>query len=87
MDKSYLDEGSYQHIAWNQPAIMQQYKLSTYINLLIENGFVIERVIEDVSLTEEDVQRHANRWYSYEKRELYPLLLLLNAESFRRKGG
>ncbi|MCC3647093.1 class I SAM-dependent methyltransferase [Cytobacillus oceanisediminis] len=77
MDKSYHEEGPYQHIAWNQPAIMQQYKLSTYINLLIENGFVIERVIEDVSLTEQDVQRHANRWYSYEKARAIPAAFII----------
>ncbi|MBU8769800.1 class I SAM-dependent methyltransferase [Cytobacillus oceanisediminis] len=77
MDKSYHEEGSYQHIAWKQPAIMQQYKLSTYINLLIKNGFAIERVIEDASLTEEDVQRHSNRWYSYEKTKAVPAAFII----------
>ncbi|MCM3093206.1 MULTISPECIES: hypothetical protein [unclassified Cytobacillus] len=56
---------------------MQQFKLSTYINLLIENGFAIERVIEDVSLTKGDVQRHANSWYSYEKARAVPAAFII----------
>ncbi|CAM3544555.1 class I SAM-dependent methyltransferase [Aeromicrobium ponti] len=79
MDKSYHEEGSYQHEAWSQPAIMQQYKLGTYINLLIENDFKIEKVVEDVSLSDEDIQRHANRWYSYDKAKALPAAFILKS--------
>jgi SAM-dependent methyltransferase len=79
MDKSYHDEGPYQHEAWSQPAIMQQYKLSTYVNLLIDNGFKIEKVVEDVSLSDEDIQRHANRWYSYEKAKDLPAAFIIKS--------
>lgn len=79
MDKSYHEEGSYQHEAWSQPAIMQQYKLSTYINLLIENDFKIEKVVEDVSLSDEDIQRHANRWYSFEKTKALPAAFIIKS--------
>lgn len=49
---------------------------------LIECGFEIEKVIEDVSLTEEDRERHANRWYSYEKAKMMPTTLIIKS---RRK--
>ncbi|MHC8514601.1 class I SAM-dependent methyltransferase [Sporosarcina sp. ITBMC105] len=77
--KSYHEEGPYDHEAWHAPAIMQQYKVSTYLNTLIECGFEIEKVIEDVSLTEEDRERHANRWYSFEKAEMLPTTLIVKS--------
>ncbi|MBT2691271.1 class I SAM-dependent methyltransferase [Bacillus sp. ISL-47] len=79
MDKSYHDEGSYLHEAWSQPAIMQQYKLSTYINLLIENGFKIEKVVEDIRLSEKDLRMHENRWYSYEKAKALPAAFIIKS--------
>ncbi|WP_053368033.1 class I SAM-dependent methyltransferase [Bacillus sp. FJAT-27245] len=77
--KSYHDEGPYEHEAWSHPAIMQQYRLSTYINTLIKNGFVIEKVVEDACLSETDIQRHSNSWYSYEKAHLLPTTLIIKA--------
>ncbi|MDN4606180.1 class I SAM-dependent methyltransferase [Sporosarcina highlanderae] len=76
-NKSYHEEGTYDHEAWHAPAIMQQYRVSTYINTLIECGFEIEKVIEDVSLTEEDRERHVNRWYSFEKAKMMPTTLII----------
>lgn len=78
-NKSYHKEGAYDHEAWHAPAIMQQFKVSTYINTLIECGFEIEKVVEDVSLTEEDRERHANRWYSYEKAKMMPTTLIIKS--------
>lgn len=78
-NKSYHEEGPYDHEAWSHPAIMQQHKLSTYINTLINNGFKIERVVEDVCLSGEDVQRHANSWYSYEKAKMLPTTLIIKS--------
>ncbi|WP_430786620.1 class I SAM-dependent methyltransferase [Virgibacillus flavescens] len=75
--KSYHEEGPYEHEAWDTPAIMQQYKLSTYINALISHGLTIEKVIEDVRLTEDDVHRHANRWYSYKKAQSVPATMII----------
>jgi ubiquinone/menaquinone biosynthesis C-methylase UbiE len=77
LDKPYHKEGSYHHEAWNQPAIMQQFKVSTYLNTLIKNGFLIEQVVEEVRLTEEDVNRHSNRWYSFEKASYIPTTLIV----------
>ncbi|WP_223701794.1 class I SAM-dependent methyltransferase [Sutcliffiella deserti] len=75
--KSYHEEGTYDHEAWTQPAFMQQFKLSTYLNTLIKSGFQIEKVIEDVRLSEEDIERHENRWYSYEKAKAVPTTLII----------
>jgi ubiquinone/menaquinone biosynthesis C-methylase UbiE len=76
-NKSYHEEGSYEHEAWNHPAIMQQFKLSTYINTLVENGFKIEQVIEEVCFSEEDLKRHTNRWYSLEKAGAIPTSIII----------
>jgi ubiquinone/menaquinone biosynthesis C-methylase UbiE len=79
-NKSYHEEGPYDHEAWGQTAIMQQHKLSTYINTLIANGFRIDRVIEDVCITEEDKQRGSNRWYSYEKARSIPTTFIIKSK-------
>lgn len=79
VNKSYHEEGPYDHEAWNHPAIMQQFKLSTYMNTLIENGFKIEKVIEDVCCSDEDLKRHLNRWYSLEKAEVVPTTIIIKS--------
>lgn len=65
--KPYHEEGPYEHQAWVHPAIMQQNKTSTYINMLVENGFRIEKMVEDARFTEELKTRHENRWYNEAK--------------------
>ncbi|MED4163634.1 class I SAM-dependent methyltransferase [Halalkalibacterium halodurans] len=75
VDKSYHEEGAYAHEAWSSPAIMQQYRLSTYLNHLIDHGFKVERVIEDVCLA--DAQKHTNGWYGYEKAQMIPTTLII----------
>ncbi|MBS4196739.1 class I SAM-dependent methyltransferase [Lederbergia citri] len=77
LDHSYHDEGTYDHVAWSSTAIMQQFKVSTYINALVDHGFQIEKVIEDACWSEKDVQRHANRWYTYEKAKAIPTTLII----------
>jgi ubiquinone/menaquinone biosynthesis C-methylase UbiE len=79
-NKSYHEEGPYDHEAWSQPAIMQQFRMSTYLNTIINNGFKIEKVIEDVSLSKEDIQRHANRWYSLEKAKAIPTTIIIKSQ-------
>ena len=79
-DKSYHEEGPYDHEAWHAPAIMQQLKVSTYINTLADYGFHIEKIIEDVALTEEDREKHENRWYSYEKATKLPTTLIIKCK-------
>jgi ubiquinone/menaquinone biosynthesis C-methylase UbiE len=73
VSKSYHEEGLYQSEAWNdRTAIMNQVKLSTYINELIKTGFQIEKVIEDVFIPDEAERGFLSRWYSVEKAELIP---------------
>lgn len=76
LDKSYHEEGPYDHQSWNHPAIMQQYKIGTYINTLIENGFRIEKMVEDVRLSEELKTRHENRWYNEAKVSALPTTII-----------
>ncbi|MFF2089873.1 class I SAM-dependent methyltransferase [Paenibacillus sp. NPDC058174] len=70
--KSYHEEGIHQSEAWNIPAMMNQMKLSTYINELIQTGFQIERVVEDVVIPEQTEPDNPMRWYSLEKAALIP---------------
>jgi hypothetical protein len=51
---------------------MNQVKLSTYINELIYTGFQIERVVEDVVITEQTEPDNPMRWYSLKKAALIP---------------
>lgn len=76
LDKSYHEEGSYDHEAWNHPAFMQQYKIGTYINTLIENGFRIEKMVEDVRYSEKLKTRHENRWYNEAKVSAIPTTII-----------
>jgi ubiquinone/menaquinone biosynthesis C-methylase UbiE len=75
--KSYHEEGPYDHEAWPETAIMQQYRLSTYINTCIQQGFSIEQVVEDVALSEEVLQSQTNRWYSAVKASAIPTTLII----------
>ncbi|CAM5215686.1 Methyltransferase family protein OS=Ureibacillus acetophenoni OX=614649 GN=SAMN05877842_106197 PE=3 SV=1 [Ureibacillus acetophenoni] len=78
-NKSYHEEGPYKHEGWSHTAIMQQLKVSTYINTLVNNGFKVERVVEEVVTTELDVEKHSNRWYSYEKVQFLPTTLIIKS--------
>jgi len=77
LTKSYLEEGAYKHEAWTETAIMQQFRVSTYLNVCIQSGFSIERVIEDVSLSDEDKEKHAKGWYNVEKAAAVPTTLII----------
>ena len=80
--KSYHEEGSYDHEAWSSPAMMQQFKLSTYINSLISHGFMIEKMIEDVCISDDIIPKHVNGWYSYEKAKMIPTTLIIKSRKF-----
>ncbi|MCU9613511.1 class I SAM-dependent methyltransferase [Caldibacillus lycopersici] len=80
MKISYHQEGPYDHISWQQPAIMQQYKISTYVNYLVETGFQIERLIEDIAISPEDLKRQENRWYSIAKANMIPPTFIIKCK-------
>ncbi|MFG6494678.1 class I SAM-dependent methyltransferase [Fictibacillus sp. UD] len=79
LEKSYHEEGPYDHEAWQSTAIMQQFKVSTYMNALIKIGFTIERVVEEVVLPESDREKFTNSWYSCEKAEAVPTTLIIKS--------
>ena len=78
VEKSYHEEGLYQSEAWNdRRAIMNQVKLSTYINELVRTGFRVDRVIEDVYFPEDVEVGNPSKWYSVEKAELVPATFVI----------
>ncbi|RXZ77342.1 class I SAM-dependent methyltransferase [Paenibacillaceae bacterium] len=72
INKSYHDEGLQQCEPWDSPAIMNQLKISTYINELIQTGFQIEKVVEDVVIQEEIKSGDPAVWYTHKKASLIP---------------
>lgn len=77
--KSYHEEGPYDHEAWKQKAMMQQLKVSTYVNTLIDQGFTVEKIVEEVSLKEEQIPKHVNGWYSYDKANIVPTTMIIKS--------
>lgn len=76
---SYHDESPKLHEAWKPtPAVFHFRRLSTYLNLLIESGFKVERVIEDVELQNDGEGQ--NFWYHSQKAEQFPATFIIKAE-------
>lgn len=78
-NKSYNVEGPEYNEAWHNNVVIYHRKLSTYINTLIESGFTIEKVIDDVKLPENDTTDNPLRWYSTQKAELVPATFIIKA--------
>ncbi|MGE7837537.1 class I SAM-dependent methyltransferase [Viridibacillus arvi] len=78
-NKSYNVEGPEFNEAWHNTVVIYHRKLSTYINTLIESGFTIEKVIDDVKLPENDTTDNPLRWYSTQKAELVPATFIIKA--------
>jgi SAM-dependent methyltransferase len=83
LDKSYLSEGPEYNEAWNHSVIIYHRKLTTYINTLIEVGFEIEKVIDEVALPDEVPEGNHLRWYSVEKAKLVPATFIIKAKKKR----
>ncbi len=81
--KPYHDETATLHEAWKPtPAVYHHRKLSTYINVLINSVFFIEKVIDDIELPEESGQGKPEMWYSEYKASYYPATFIIKC----RKG-
>lgn len=78
LNKSYVEEGPELNEAWHNEVIIYHRKLSTYINTLIDAGFIIEKVIDDVVLPDEP-SIDASRWYSTQKAALVPATFIIKA--------
>ncbi|KGA98368.1 ubiquinone/menaquinone biosynthesis methyltransferase UBIE [Alkalihalobacillus alcalophilus ATCC 27647 = CGMCC 1.3604] len=79
LNKSYNIEGPELNEAWHQEVVIYHRKLSTYINTLIETGFTIEKVIDDVALPNDHTPTQPNKWYSTEKAQLIPATFIIKA--------
>lgn len=82
LHKSYLEEGPEWNEAWPDRVITHHIKLSTYVNTLIECGFRIEKILDDVNIPEESNVGDPNKWYATQKAALLPATFIVNA----RKG-
>ncbi|WP_243354691.1 class I SAM-dependent methyltransferase [Bacillus litorisediminis] len=78
LNKSYNIEGPEYNEGWHKSVIIYHRKLSTYINTLIEVGFSIEKVIDDVLLPNESSD-DPSKWYSTQKAELVPATFIIKA--------
>lgn len=83
IEKSYLKEGPEYNEAWKNEVIIYHRKLTTYINTLIQVGFEIEKVVDDVVLPDKVPEGNDLRWYSVDKAKLIPATFIIKA---RKKG-
>lgn len=75
---SYYEEKSKLHEAWKpKQAIFSYRMLSTYLNELIENGFMIEKVVEEVEKDESNGSADDHSWYSYGKAKFIPATFIV----------
>lgn len=75
--RAYVNEGFEKHNSWRgTPIVMHNRKVSTFINELINTGFVIDKVIEDSKVDDNDTS-NSNKWYSGEKAKIIPSTLII----------
>jgi SAM-dependent methyltransferase len=78
-NKSYTVEGPEYNEAWHKTVIIYHRKLSTYINTLIQTGFTIEQVIDDVLLPDNHKSDDPAKWYSTQKAQFVPATFIIKA--------
>ncbi|OMF96869.1 class I SAM-dependent methyltransferase [Paenibacillus sp. FSL R7-0337] len=75
--RSYVIEGFEKHDSWRgTPIVMQYRKVSTFINELINAGFVIDKIIEDSTFDDNDTS-NSSKWYSNAKARMIPSTLII----------
>ncbi|WP_159888577.1 class I SAM-dependent methyltransferase [Paenibacillus puerhi] len=75
--RSYVNEGFEKHDSWRgTPIVMHNRKISTFINELINTGFVIDKVIEDSRVDDNDTS-NSSKWYSGTKARIIPSTLII----------
>ncbi|WP_227396070.1 class I SAM-dependent methyltransferase [Jeotgalibacillus aurantiacus] len=74
--KSYQAEGPELNEAWKNTVVIHHRKLSTYVNTLIDAGFIVEKIIDDPLLPEEYPDDH-EKWYSVQKAVLVPATFIV----------
>jgi ubiquinone/menaquinone biosynthesis C-methylase UbiE len=77
--RSYVNEGMEKHDSWRgTPIVMHNRKISTFINELIEVGFIIDKVIEDSKVDDNDTS-NPSKWYSGSKARVIPSTLIIKS--------
>jgi SAM-dependent methyltransferase len=76
--KSYNIEGPELNEAWHNKVVIYHRKLSTYINTLIETGFTIEKVVDEVAIPDK-VSDDPSKWYSTQRAQLVPSTIIMKA--------
>ncbi|MGG0824840.1 class I SAM-dependent methyltransferase [Paenibacillus turicensis] len=75
--RPYVNEGFEKHDSWRGTQIvMHNRKVSTFINELINAGFVIDKVIEDSKVDDNDTS-NSSKWYSAAKAKIIPATLII----------
>lgn len=75
---SFLKEGPETVIWRDVPVVMYRRKVSTFVNELINAGFVIEKVIEESNIPQNDKSNPA-RWYSGDRAKITPSTLIVKS--------
>jgi ubiquinone/menaquinone biosynthesis C-methylase UbiE len=77
--RSYVKERFEKHESWRDtPIVMHNRKVSTFVNELIDAGFVIDKVIEESNVDENDTS-NTNKWYSGVKARIIPSTLIIKS--------
>ncbi|MDQ0205365.1 ubiquinone/menaquinone biosynthesis C-methylase UbiE [Alkalicoccobacillus murimartini] len=80
LTKSYNKEGPEWNEAWHLEVLIYHRKLSTYVNTLIENGFMIEKIIDEVNPYEREPSEDPSKWYSSQKAEWIPSTFIIKSK-------
>lgn len=76
LNDSYLNEGPIK-INWRGvPIVMHRRKVSTFVNSLINAGFIIDQLVEESKVPEDDNSDPA-RWYSGKRAKFTPSTLVI----------
>lgn len=82
--RPYAEDGWEKHESWRSvPIVMHYRKLATYMNELIDAGFVIERVVEETRIPEDD-DSGSGAWYCAEKAKLVPTSIVMQCRKPNR---
>jgi SAM-dependent methyltransferase len=83
LKKSYVEEKPEYNEAWNGTVIIHHRKISTYINTLIQTGFTIEKVIDDVLIPDRNSEDSPTKWYSKERAKLVPATFIVKVKKIK----
>nr|WP_306419857.1 methyltransferase domain-containing protein [Bacillus sp. J14TS2] len=78
LNGSFLKEGPETVIWRDVPVVMYRRKVSTFVNELINAGFVIEQIIEESNIPQNDKSNPA-RWYSGDRAKITPSTLIVKS--------